>query len=76
VDGKDSTPPTSLLDPDHGIGRQPVVGVNNIEGANDPFCLEQMMDEGAAHAVDFIHKIRVQIERTPVIPDSVNLLEW
>lgn len=33
------------------------------------------VDKGATHAVDFIYEIRVQVERTPMIPDTVNLLE-
>jgi hypothetical protein len=64
----------SLFDPDQSIGGQPVMRVNNIECPNVVLALEHMMDKGPAHVVDFIYKIRLQVERTAMVMHTVNPL--
>jgi hypothetical protein len=36
--------------------------------------LEEVMNEGPAHVVDFLNKVRVQVEGATVIMDSINPL--
>src|SRR5206468_1329471 len=51
-----------------------VMRVNHIERPDVVLTLEQMMDKGPAHVVDFIHKIGLQVERTAMVMDAVNPL--
>jgi hypothetical protein len=75
MDGEDSFPCPALLDPDHGVGREPVVSMNHIKMmAHVILGLEEVMDKGPAHVVDFLDKVRVQVEGTAMVMDSINPL--
>ena len=63
----------ALFNPDHGIGGEPVVRVDEIEMAVTIFFLEEMPDERTAHFLDFIDETGVEIEWTVVIPDAIDL---
>ena len=59
MNGENASAMASLLGPDQSIPGKPVMRVNDIEGADVVFALKEMMDEGPAHIVHFIHKIRL-----------------
>jgi hypothetical protein len=63
--------PAALLDPDHRIGRQPVVGMDDIESAQEIFHLEHPVDKGAAHAVDVLDEVGLAWIRAPVVMNPV-----
>ena len=62
-----------LFDPDHRVGCQPVVGVNDVEMAVAIFFLKKMPGKRTAHLLDFIDEIAVEVERAKMVPDAVNL---
>src|SRR5207245_11312927 len=74
VNGQHAAPAAPLPDPDHGIGRQPVVRVDHVESSNHALGYEHVIHDRAAHIVHFIDKIRVQIEWTAMIVDAMNTL--
>ena len=74
MDRQDTFAPASLLDPDQGIARKPIMRVHNIEAADVVLGLEHMMDEGSAHVVHFVDEIGMQVEWTPMIMNTVNPL--
>ena len=63
----------TLFDPDHGVGGEPVVGVDDIEMAVAIFFLKEMPDKRAAHLLNFIDEIAVEVEWTKMVPDAVDL---
>ncbi len=61
-----------LFDPDHGIRRQPVMSMHHVKAADMIFGLEEVPDEGAAHFLDFVDEVGVQVVRAVVMPDPVD----
>ena len=72
MNGENALPPSPLFDPDHRVGCQPVVSVDDVKGADEIFSLEDIMDERATHVIHFFHEVRVQGEWTPMIVDPVD----
>jgi hypothetical protein len=64
----------ALLDPDHRIDRQPIVGMDDVKLAHAVFNAGEVMSERRAHAVDFVHEVAGEIHRAAVIVNPVNLL--
>jgi hypothetical protein len=63
----------TVLNPNHRVRSQPVVGVNDIKMAVPILLLKKMPNKRAAHLLDFIHETAVEIEGTKVMPNAVNL---
>ena len=75
VDGEHSLPAALLLDPDHGVGSQPIVRVHHVKrDAHVVLGPEYVADKRAAHLVHFVHEASVQRKRTAVIVHSVDPL--
>jgi len=72
MDGEQARTAAALLDPDHRVGRQPVVTVDDVESSQKVFHLEYTVDKGAAHAVDVIDKVHLGWIGTPVIVHPID----
>lgn len=72
VHGEDGLVSAAFLDPDCGVGGQPVVGVNHVEAADVILHCVEDVDERAAHVVDFVHEISGQIEAATVVVDAID----
>ena len=62
-----------LLDPDYGVGGEPVVRMDYIEPADVVLRLDEMRGKGSAHFLNFIDEIAVEVMRTEMIPDTIQL---
>jgi len=74
VHGQNGFATAAFLDPDEGVGSQPIVGVDEIKAADVIFHGAELVNEGAAHIVDFIDEIRVQREIAEVVMHAVNAM--
>src|SRR5262249_26815373 len=61
----------ALLDPDGGVGGEPVVGVDDVEGAGEVLDAVGGGDEGAAHGVDLVHEGGTEVEVAALVRDAV-----
>lgn len=76
VHREDPPAPPPLLRPHHGIGRQPVVGMDDVEGgAHVVRRGEEVLHECPAHILDLVDEVRPELEGAAVIPDPVNPLQ-
>lgn len=72
VHGQHGAMPSAFLDPDDGVGGEPVVRMDDVESADAVFHLEEVMHERAAHVVDFIDKAGIQRERAAVVVNPLD----
>jgi hypothetical protein len=60
----------SLFYPNHRIGAEPVVGVHNIEPADEILDLEKPVNKGPAQIIDVLDKIAMLLIETAVIMNA------
>jgi hypothetical protein len=72
VNGQNSSPPMALLNPDQGIGDQPIVRMYDVEHTPEVLRSRNLLHERPAHVLDLVHKIGARLERTAMIVDTVN----
>ena len=65
---------TALLDPYHGIGGEPVMGMDNIKRTDIIFGLKDMMHKRTAHFIDFCNEICIQREGAAMVMNSIDAL--
>ena len=74
VHGQHRLAAAAILDPDKGVGSQPVVRVDDVEVAHMIFHGAILVDEGPAHVVDFIDEIARQHEVAAMVLDAVDAI--
>ncbi len=72
MDREDALSPTTLFDPNHGVGGQPIMRMNDIKWADVILRLENVMNEGPAHIVDLIDKVGMKVEGATMVMDTIN----
>lgn len=70
-DEQTRVPPT-LFDPNHGVGCQPVMSMNDVKMAHKILDLENPIYNGPTQVVDIIHEIVVRAAHASVIVNAVD----
>ena len=74
VHGQHRLAAPAFLDPDDGVGRQPIMGMDHVEAADGVFHAVALVDEGPAHVVDLVHEVRRQRKAAAMVMDVVNAI--
>ena len=64
-----------IFQPNHRVGRQPVVRVNDIEAAHLVLRLQKTVHERAAHIHDIVLKMLLIVINAPVVTNTVDPLQ-
>src|SRR6476659_10246324 len=64
----------ALLDPNHCVGGEPVVGVDYVKMSVTIFLLKKVPCERAAHVLHFVDEIVTGFVRAVVVPDAIDLV--
>jgi len=70
MDSQNAIVSTALLDPDHGVGQKPVVGVDQVETAHKILNFKNAVYEGPTHAIDIVNEVIVGQVRAAMIVDA------
>jgi hypothetical protein len=71
VDRKQTWVHATLLDPNHRVSGQPIVGVDHVEATDQILYLEDTVYHSPAHVVDVVHEIAMGGVGTTVIMDII-----
>jgi len=72
MNGKNALSSAPLLNPGHGVGCEPVMGMDDIKGTDKILGLKEMINHGSTHIVDLLDKVIIQLKGTTVIMNPVD----
>jgi hypothetical protein len=74
MDSQNAIVSTALLDPDHGVGQKPVVGVDQVETADKIFNFKNAVHEAPTHVIDVVNEVIVGQVRAAMIVDAAYVI--